>query len=608
MNLKKNLGADWLRANFDDGQRFLAVSILCGVLCGVVAVLFHHSIEFIFHNLWHFASHQNPIWFGVTMVTAPTLGGLLVGVCVKNFAPNAVGSGIPQTKVAFYNKRGMISSLEGFWRFILGSLYVGLGNSLGREGPTVHVCSSIASKLGRWAFRSPARKQAIVPVGMAAGISAAFNAPISAITFVFEELLDKFSMKSIGAIMISVVIAAVISRLWLGEEPVITTLKGVEFSTELWMFVAIPLGVLAGYFGHFFVRSVLTLRGRFKRNKTIPFILKPAIGGFCCGIFGITAYYLTGLASAEGVAENGVFSIGYESLQHAFEGKLSLLVLLVLLVFKTLAVVLNYASGGSGGLFSPTLFIGGTLGGVVGTLLTLIVDSPVTSDSQIIGGCVLLGMGAMFGSVIRCPFTSIFMIYELTGNYTLILPLMFGNILSWQIARNLGHVSLYNALLIQDKINIRKFPAYRGSQDYRNLPVSTIMTHEPYALRGELSCKETREKLKAENVKHHGYPVLTQEDEFIGLLMHHELYENPDEMLVSDLTKKEELISATPETSIRTAAREMIKYDYQQMPVVSKLSSERLIGFLTLNDIARQQNASDEDEIDLTVEELGTGI
>ena len=582
-----------LRKYFDDTQRFLVVSLLCGALCGVVAVLFHFSIEALFGQVWTLAQRCDPVAFCLCLLLAPTLGGLLVGWGVSTFAPNAIGSGIPQTKVAYYNKRGLISLKDGLFRFIFSSLYVGLGNSLGREGPTVHACAAISSKLGRWLFRKQDRQQALLPIGMAAGISAAFNAPISAIIFVFEDLLDTFSVKEIGSIMLCVVIAAVISRLWIGEDPVIPILKGIEYTTSWWMLIAVPLGVIAGYFGHFFVRGLLAMRGSFRKNKTIPVWGKPALGGLSCGVLGVSAYFLTQLLSPSGVGENGVFSIGYESLQHAFEGKLTLFILLILLVFKTLAVMINFASGGSGGLFSPTLFIGGIYGGVLGTILMLLMQNGAGEQTgQIVGGCVLLGMGAMFASVMRCPFTSILMIYELTGNYTLILPLMFGNILSFQIARRLGRVSLYNALLIQDKINIRKFPFYRGSKDYQNLPVSTIMTHEPYSLKSHLTCSATLELLKSHSKKHHGYPVIAPDGGFVGLVMHHELNEHSADTLVQDITTATSLVTITPETSIQKAAQMMINHDFQQLPVVSSMNESRLLGFLTLNDIARQQNAS----------------
>ncbi len=595
----KYLSPEWLRMNVDEGQRFIAVSILCGFLCGIVAVLFHYSIEFIFHNLWEFASHQDTLSFVLVLLLAPTLGGLIVGVAVTKFAPGAAGSGIPQTKFAFYNRRGVISIVDGIWRFGLGSVFVGLGNALGREGPTVHICSSIASKLGRVFFKSTARQQAIVPVGMAAGIGAAFNAPLSAITFVFEELLDKFSTKAIGGIVIGVVTASVVSRLMLGEDPVIKTLKGVQFTTEPWMLIAIPLGILAGFIGHYFVYAILESRQYVKNVKSVPAWVKPAIGGLCTGIFGVSAYFLTKLCSHNNTGENGVFSIGYESLQHAFEGSLALWVLFFLFIFKTLAVIVNYATGGSGGLFAPTLFIGGMLGGIIGVGLTQFSGSELASNHQVIGGCVLLGMGAMFGSVIRCPFTSLFIIFELTGNYTLILPLMFGNILSWQIARRLGVVSIYNALLIQDKIDIRKFPTYRGSQDYRNLPVATIMTHEPLTLLSCMNCEQAIKHLSLSHVKFHGYPVVNKEGELLGMVMHHELYENAKELTLEALVVDQSVVTVTPETSIQAAARELIRNDYQQLPVVSKSSSKKLLGFLTLNDIARQQNSCDEDDIEV---------
>ena len=189
------------------------------------------------------------------------------------------------------------------------------------------------------------------------------------------------------------------------------------------------------------------------------------------------------------------------------------------------------------------------------------------------------------------------MIFELTGNYTLILPLMFGNILSWQIAKKLGRVSIYNALLIQDKIDIRKFPSYRGSQDYRNLPVASIMTHEPFTLLNDLNCGQAIETLSNAHIKFHGYPVTDDDGLLKGLVMHHELKENHEESRLSELMKNQSLVTAHPETSIREAANLMIKNDFQQLPVVSKIQPNKLLGFITLNDVARQQNAADDDDI-----------
>ena len=393
--------AEWMKGRLDDGQRFLVLCIFIGLSCGIAAVLFHWAIHGIFHHVWDFASSFEDWRFYGVMLGAPTLGGLVVGLCVKYFAQDAAGSGIPQTKAAYYNHDGYIASATGLWRFVLGSLYCGLGNSLGRERPTVHLSSAISSRLGRLFFKSEQRVQAALPVGMAAGIAAAFNAPLSAITFVFEELLDNFSMKALGGIVVAVVIAAAVSRTLLGEDPILASdFISKEFTTSPWMFVGIPMGVIAGFLGHFFVSSVLGLRSQC-RDRFVQFSwLVPAIGGLSCGVLGLIALEVSG---NYGDPQNTVFSIGYESIELAFQDQLVWQILAVLLICKFISVVVNYATGGSGGLFSPTLFLGAMLGGLIGMVLVSLegwfnfIHWP--GHHQVVGGCVLLGMGAMFSAV-----------------------------------------------------------------------------------------------------------------------------------------------------------------------------------------------------------------
>lgn len=584
-----------MRSRLSDNQRFLALCLLAGLLCGLVAVGFHFSIHFLFEGLWHFAERQDPALFCAVMLGAPTLAGLLVGLAVRFYVPDAGGSGIPQTKAAYYNEGGKISWKSGVMRFVLGSLYVGLGNSLGREGPTVHVSAAISSRIGGWAFNDPARVQSMLPVGMAAGIAAAFNAPLSALTFVFEELLDNFSMKAIGGMVIAVVAAAAVSRTILGEDPVLMARIAEDYKTSAWMLVALPLGVAAGLIGHFFVRSTLSLRIWFKSRKVLPTWINPAAGGLSCGILGLAAFYFTGHL---GVAQNSVFSIGYQSLEAAFENKISVGIIATLLVLKFLAVVMNYASGGSGGLFSPTLFLGGMLGALVGVGLAdfhhfgeWIPAFP--NDSKVIGGCVLLGMGAMFAAVVRCPFTSLIIIFEMTGNYSLILPLMAGNMLAWQIAKHLQPVSIYNALLLQDGVTLRKLPAYRGAQDYRKLPVQSIMTHEVFSLNVEETPAGALQRIAAENKMYHAYPVLDGARKLVGIVTRNELDECAGEATMEPIYAGQEVISVRVDTPIRDAANRMIVRNLQQVPVVSQADSGKLLGWLTLNDIARQQNAAE---------------
>ncbi|MBK1792322.1 chloride channel protein [Persicirhabdus sediminis] len=586
--------ADWMRSRFSDPQRFLILCVTCGLLCGLAAVAFHLSIHGLFHALWETAESLPQWQFILLMLAAPSFAGLVVGVATCYFAPNAVGSGIPQTKEAYYNYGGKILSANAGWRFILGSIYCGLGNSLGREGPTVHMCSAIASRLGRMAFRKPERVQAMIPVGMAAGIGAAFNAPLSAITFVFEELLDNFSMKALGGIVIAVVIAAAVSRTILGEEPVLSGHLAQDFQTSLWMLVAIPLGLIAGLLGHAFVSSVVSVRGKIKQSKVVVWI-RPAIGGLICGMLGLVGFYLTG---AMGQEQNTVFSIGYESLNLAFEAELVVGILIALLVLKFFAVICNYATGGSGGLFSPTLFLGGMLGGIVAYgLMKVHAWFPIygmPDSKEVMGGCVLLGMGAMFAAVIRCPFTSLIIIFEITGNYSLILPLMAGNMLAWQLAKRFHEMPLYDRLLVQDGVCLRQFNAYRGEQDYAHMSVNAIMTSEPYTLYAAGTAGESRRLIKRLDYCYHGYPVLDACGDLMGIVTRHDLEDAEANAVLVELVRGQDLLTITPETSIKQAANSMIARHISQVPVVAEDNPKKLIGLLTLSDIARQQNAQNE--------------
>ena len=585
---------DWMRARFSDGQRFLLWCLFVGLLCGLAAVGFHWGIHSLFTTLWNFASKLPTPWFATVMIVAPSFGGLIVGISVKKYAREAAGSGIPQTKSAYYNHGGHISGASGIWRWLLGMIYIGLGNSLGREGPTVHFSSAIASRTARWAFRDPERQRAMIPVGMAAGIAAAFNAPLSALTFVFEELLDNFSMRALGGMVVAVVVAAAVSRTILGEDPILQAHLATHYATSLWMLVCLPLGILAGLLSQLFLTALIGLRSRLKSpGGILPAWSHPAIGGALCGMLGMTAYWMT---LELGDPQHSIFSIGYESVESAFAGSMTFRVILILLVLKLIAVVITYGTGGSGGLFSPTLYLGAMLGAIVGLATVSAQHHHLTipgfpTDEKVIGGCVLLGMGAMFAATIRCPFTSLIIIFEMTGSYSLILPLMAGNMLAWSIARRLRPISIYNALLLQDGISLRHLPAYRGPQDYHNLPVKAIMTYDVESARAGETCGDFLNRVKAASERpYRCFPVCDDNNELIGLAMRNRIEMAPPETPISELA--DEFLALGPDTSIRDAAQKMLASDRRQGLIVSELAPRKLLGYLTLNDIARQQNAS----------------
>ncbi|NDV61132.1 chloride channel protein [Puniceicoccales bacterium CK1056] len=580
---------EYLRHHFTDTQRYLIIWIITGLACGLAAVAFHKSIDLVFHLVSAGASwlgEGNTFLVYILLGVGPVIGGLLTGLILVYGEPAAGGSGIPRTKAQYYRNFGVIRLREAFYRFIVGTISVGFGMSLGREGPTVHICSAIASKIGQVFGLAKKRVQAMVPLGMGAGISAAFNTPMAAVFFVFEELLGDFSSKSFFGIFVCVVIAAAVQRILIGEHPAFDIELGI-ISTDWWMLLAIPLGLLSALFGHAFVEGILYSRQFFRDQAHLPEWVRPGIGGLGVGVVGVAVAFFSD-------GNLGIFGIGYTDLDAALNGRMTVITIIAMLFFgKIIASVLAYGSGGSGGLFAPTLFIGGMLGALLG----LFAQPILNFENEIVGAMALLGMGAFFAAVIRCPMTSIVIIWEMTGQYGLILPLMVGNMLAWLIASKLQPVPLYDALLLQDKINLKKMPHYVGDQDWRNLPVSTIMTFDPVSLGSDLFPANSLSKIETEGLRHHAYPIIDPSGKLTGMITHHELEEHHragKEIPLGELITGQTLVRLRPETSIRDVAQVLVMEDVLQAPVVSSKDDTKLIGIVTLHDIARQQNAIDD--------------
>lgn len=423
-------------------RRDFFIYIIIGLLCGAAAVAFHLSIRFVFDSLREYQNQQTPWYMLSLMVLAPALGGLMIGLILQYVEPQAGGGGIPQTKRAYWNNGGILTIKEAFWRFVLTVISLGSGGSLGREGPTVHLCASIASQVGQWLKLRKETFHSMIPVGMGAGLAAAFNTPLAAITFVIEEiLLHDYKSKAIGGIIFAAVTAAAVERIVLGSNPVYLVKFG-TFEIDWWMMICLPIGILGGVFAHLFVTGLLKTRQIFMNWQQCPNWGKPAIGGLAMGITGTVVFVGTG--------HDGMFGLGYNDFTDTLNGKILGVTLVVLFVGKIIATILSFSSGGSGGLIAPSLYIGMMLGGSVGSLLIHFFDL----SNSVVGGAALLGMGAFFAGTIRVPFTSVLLVYEMTGNYSLILPLMFGNMLAYNIAERLRPTPLHEALLIQNGVHL----------------------------------------------------------------------------------------------------------------------------------------------------------
>jgi CIC family chloride channel protein len=429
-----------LRLTPTERQRLLALTVIAGGLCGLSAVAFHVGIGKASDLLIHRAEAAPHFhWIYLTILT-PALGGLLAGLALHYWVPGAVGSGIPQVKLAYARHAGRVTMRDAVGKFILGILQIGSGASLGREGPTVQICAGVSSLLGRAANLSRQNRRRMASVGVAAGIAAAFNAPIAAVTFTLEEIIGDLDQTMLSGVIVAAAIAAVVERSILGQHPVLESQRGYTLGASSSLVSYAVLGLFSAIASVTFTDSLLGLRRRFKQFTAVPKWVHPAIGGAATG-----ALAVVGLALFK---TSGIAGGGYQTLAQALTGSLTVKVMLGLCVLKLAATVCSYASGGVGGIFAPALFIGGMLGGSIGWLDVVVFHH----SSDEIGAFALVGMGAVFAGIIRAPMTSVLIIFEMTGSYGLILPLMVANMSAYALARYWRHTPIYEALLEQDGV------------------------------------------------------------------------------------------------------------------------------------------------------------
>jgi chloride channel protein, CIC family len=449
----------WLMRRMpNERQRLLAVTIFAGGLCGLAAVAFHISVGLVERLLIDNASSTSRHSWILWTILTPALGGLVSGLGLYYFVPAAAGSGIPQVKVAFAARHGYISVKETIGKFILCVIQLGSGGSLGVEGPTVHICAGVSNLLGRLAGLNPTNLRRMSTVGMAAGIAAAFNAPIAAVTFTLEELIGTLDQGMLSGVIVAAALAAVIEHTILGSNPIFHVPRALALenaSSLLWYAL---LGILAAVVSITFTDSLLGLRARFKRLDAIPQWIHPALGGLATGGFAAVAIYFFHL--------NGIAGDPYKTLTLAFTGGLPVLAMACLCALKLGATVTSYSSGGAGGIFAPALFMGGMLGGAVGYLDVTVFHH--SADS--IGAFAVVGMGAVFAGIVRAPMTSVLIIFEMTGGYGLVLPLMIANMSAFALARHWRNTPVYEALLEQDGIFLDKIAKPLGPDLKRHVP------------------------------------------------------------------------------------------------------------------------------------------
>ena len=408
---------------------FLVLTLVIGAVVGLVVVAF----IVLTGNLG--ARMYPPGGSPWRRLLVPAAGSLVTGFLLSRYFPYARGSGIPQTKAALFAREGQIKLRTVLGKFFCCSTSLASGIALGREGPSVQVGAGIASVLARRIGLPPERVKALIPVGASAAVAAAFNTPIAGVLFALEEIMGDMNAPVLGSVVLSSATAWIVLHLLLGDEPLFHVpayqlVHGVEFA------VYAVLGVLGGLVSVAFVKLLLGLRGWFLRQPKWTGWFQPVAGGILVGIMGWF------------VPES--LGIGYRYVGQALNGNMALQAMALLLAMRVVGTTVCYASGNAGGIFGPALFIGAMLGGTVGSL----AHAAFPHHIAFAGAYALVGMGTAFAGIVRVPMTSVIMIFEVTRDYSIIVPLMISNLISFFISRHLQPEPIYAALSRQDGIHL----------------------------------------------------------------------------------------------------------------------------------------------------------
>jgi CIC family chloride channel protein len=423
---------------------FLLLSIFIGIISGLLVVSFRMAIDWLSVLL----QGSSPQPHQLRLIIVPTLAGLGIALLVRYVFPEARGSGINQTKAALYIRNGYISSRTVLGKFLLSALAIGSGHSLGPEDPSLQIGAGVASLISRRFGLSKARLRVFAPIGAAAGLAAAFNAPISAILFVIEEVIGNWSAAVLGSIVLSAISGVVVARSFWGAEPMFR-IPAVTLVDARELMAYAVLGIAGGIASLVFTRALGWLRPMLRRQSANWQLAQPAVAGFlvgCIGYFGLPQ----------------VMGAGYEAIDQAMHAQFAWKMLLLLAAFKIVATTLSFSSGTPGGMFAPTLFIGAMLGASVGAFEHHFF--PALTGS--IASYALVGMGVLFAAFLRAPLTSVFMVMEVSGNYAIVLPVILANTIAYLISRTLQPVPILEIFTHQDGLDL---PSMEEQREEANL-------------------------------------------------------------------------------------------------------------------------------------------
>jgi CIC family chloride channel protein len=556
---------------------FNVLAVAVGIACGLIAIGFRYLI-FGMHGLFQIKEligDADPwsLWY---IIFIPAIGGLIVGLLVYHFAREARGHGVPEVMEAVVKHSGRMRPRLVAVKALASAITIGSGGSAGREGPIVVMGSTTGSSIAQ-AFRlSPYQTRVMLACGAAGAISATFNTPIAGVLFALELIITEFKTRSFIPIVISSVFGTVMSRSilsMLGEEdPLIFGRLQFELATPWELGFYLILGVLAGVVAIVFIKVLYGTEDLFDRLK-IPDYYKPALGGLCIGIIGFILLFYTDQAS--------IFGVGYDSINALLEDKIVFQIVFALIFLKIIATSFTVGSGGSGGVFAPSLFIGAMLGGAFG----MVVNATFPDITAGYEAYVLVGMAAMFAGVSRATLTSIVIIFEMTMDYPIILPLMFSCVIADAIGAYWLKESIYTCKLHRRGVRIQHG---RDINLMADITVGETMTRDVMTVQENTTIRKLSRLITSTG--HMAFPVMDKNYRLIGIVTHADVRRAIKEGWHDHPVKEIEttkLITVTPDDTLHDALIKIGDTDINHLPVVSSDDPKKLEGFLTKGDIIK---------------------
>jgi CIC family chloride channel protein len=544
----------------------MVLALLTGAGAGAGAVAFRYMIEgftllFTGHGDYSLAGHAGNPWLGVGswfVIGAPVVGGLIYGPLVSRFAPEARGHGVPEVMYAVNRLGGRMRPQVPIVKSLASALCIGSGGSVGREGPIVQIGSALGSVTGQLLRVSESQLRLLVACGAAGGIAATFNAPIAGVFFALELILRNFETRSFGLVVLSSVTADAVGRAAFGSHPFLT-LPGFSFSSPLELVLYAGLGVLASGVGLGFVRVLYSGEDVADRLWHGPEWLRPAVGGVLLGLLLL--------------AVPQMYGVGYPVLEHAVAGHYVIAVLLGLLAAKVLATSLTMWIGGSGGVFAPSLFMGAMLGSAYGA----IAHDALPHLAHNAGAYGLVGMGAVFAAAARAPITAVLIIFELTGDYRVILPLMIAVIVATALANAATRDTIYTLKLRRRGIDIDT-PAEAGLM--ARITVAEALDELPAPLAPDQPLREIIDRFAADRAS--ALPVIDKDGTLLGVVSAGDVEQAAAGSTPTRTARA--LVHETPELRVDQSLEEAVwrlgASDDEGLPVLDE-KGEHVVGWLT---------------------------